>query len=178
MNPRFAIHQLNTVSEELRPALEATQKKMGFLPNLLGAMAESTDLTKAFLHLLQQTGRLTLSAQEREVIIMTISLENGCDYCAAQHRQIMQKLNFSELDVSSILRKEPLADAKFQVLQEFTREALHLKGAVPEHVQKKFFESGYNAKQALEIIFLIGTYSMSNFANHLIQVPLDEEFKS
>lgn len=178
MNPRFTIHQLNTVSDDLTPVLEATQKKMGFLPNLLGAMAESTDLTKAFLHLLQQASRLTLAPQEREVIIMTISLENGCDYCAAQHRQIMQRLSFSEQDISRILRKELLADAKFQALQEFTREALHFKGAVSEQVQKKFFESGYNAKQALEIIFLIGTYSMSNFANHLIRVPLDEEFKS
>lgn len=178
MNPRFTIHQLNTVPDEIRPALEATQQKMGFLPNLLGAMAESPDLTKAFLHLLQQTSRLTLSAQEREVIILTISVENGCDYCAAQHRQIMQRLNFSELDISKILRKEPLADSKFQALQEFTRGALHFKGAVPEQVQRKFFESGFNPQQALEIIFLIGTYSMSNFANHLIQAPLDEQFKS
>ncbi|NUN06259.1 MAG: peroxidase-related enzyme [Bdellovibrio sp.] len=177
MNARFAIHQLSTVAEELRPLLEATQKKMGFLPNLLGAMAESPDLTKAFLHLLQQAGHLSLSAQEREVIILTISVENGCDYCAAQHRQIMRKFNFSEDDIEKVLRKQPLENPQLRALQEFTLEALHRKGAVPKETQERFFACGYTQKQALEIIFLIGTYSMSNFANHLLQVPLDDAFK-
>lgn len=176
MNKHFKLHTAQSVSPDLKPTISATESAFGFLPNLLAVMAESPELTKGFMQLLQISKQLTLPIELREIVILTITVENGCDYCSAQHRQIMNKLSIPSDVIQTIIEGEIVSEPKLKVLQLFTYAAMRNRGAVSYDIQQGFFDAGFTARNALEILFLIGTYTLSNFSKALTQVDIDAQF--
>jgi len=48
------------------------RRQYGFIPNLLGVMAESTDLLQAYLSLSKLFSQATLNAVEKHVVLLSV----------------------------------------------------------------------------------------------------------
>ncbi|MBU6529307.1 carboxymuconolactone decarboxylase family protein (plasmid) [Methylocystis sp. MJC1] len=77
------VYNANTAPEAARAALTTIEKGFGFIPNMLGAMAGAPAVLEAY-----QTGgalfdKTSLNATERQIVMLTTSAENGCEYCMA-----------------------------------------------------------------------------------------------
>lgn len=159
--------------------LEQTLAQGGAIPNMYSRMANSPAMLDAYIHgsvaFRTQTG---FSPVEQDVILITISRENGCEYCMAAHSSIADNKSGVPAEVTDALRNgESLPDGKLQALSQFT-SAMSAKRGLPSRAEvASFLAAGYSERDVLDIILAISVKTISNYANHLFHTPVDEFFK-
>ncbi|MFJ1288352.1 carboxymuconolactone decarboxylase family protein, partial [Acinetobacter baumannii] len=83
---KISLPQVNVTNadERAKTLLEAAKKQVGMIPNMYENMANFPALLETYgtgYNLFRKEGGFTPA--EQEVIFLTISKENGCDYCMA-----------------------------------------------------------------------------------------------
>ncbi|MDD2942367.1 MAG: carboxymuconolactone decarboxylase family protein [bacterium] len=171
------IKQLNDVSGEARELLSKAQQAYGFIPNLLGVLANAPSALKAYMTLNGIFDETSLSPTERQIVLLTVSFENECSYCMAAHSAIatMQKVD-SEI-VSALRRGQPIVDDKLEALRLFTQEVVSSRGWPSEETKCRFLEAGYEPSVMLEVVLGVSLKTLSNYSNHLADIELDANFK-
>ena len=81
----FKLHSIETAPEASRDALAQVNKKFGRVPNFFGITAESPAATNAYISLSNIFQTTALTPAEQQIVILTASVENRCDYCVAAH---------------------------------------------------------------------------------------------
>ncbi|HBY59178.1 MAG TPA: carboxymuconolactone decarboxylase [Solibacterales bacterium] len=165
-----------TAPEPAREVLAQARKNFGFIPNLLGNMANAPTLLKAYLAVGALFDQTSLTATERQVVLLTVSTENACGYCVAAHTAISGMQKVSSQVVNAIRDGEPIADSKLEALRIFTREVVERRGWPSATSYERFLDAGYTSEQALEVVLGVGMKTLSNYTNHLARTPLDPQF--
>jgi AhpD family alkylhydroperoxidase len=166
----FRTHTLDSAPAESRPFMEATIAEFGVLAEPVARLAESPETLDGFLHASHLFESSTLDPLSREVVVMTIATRNGCRFCINMHTGRLKQLGAPAELITALRRGEQVADERREALRRFTLRALETTGQVPDEEIKEFLEAGYTTRNALEVILGIGTYTMSTFANRLLNV--------
>jgi uncharacterized peroxidase-related enzyme len=171
---------LDNANEAQKPQLEKSLKEMGMIPNMYANMVNSPGLMETYAigydRFRKNSG---FSAVEQEVVFITISVLNGCEYCAAAHSFIADKMSKVPHEVTNAIRDgEEIPDAKLSALSEFTRVMFEKRGNPSQEETKAFLEAGYQEKQILEIVLALAVKTLSNYSNHIFQTPVDDAFSS
>ena len=123
---KLPLQKLETADAQAKPVLEKALAQVGFIPNMYAAMVNSPGLLDTYL-----TGYAAFRRQsgfappEQEVVLLTISRENGCDSCMAAHSVIADKMSKVPTEITTAIRDgAPVADAKKSAV------ASHLSGAM------------------------------------------------
>src|SRR6516164_7380460 len=84
------IHQIapEAASDRARALLDAVKSKLGLVPNMMRAMANSPAVLDGYLQFSGALSKGSLSARVREQLSLAIAQANGCDYCQAAHSTI------------------------------------------------------------------------------------------
>ena len=172
----YAVHTVDTAPEAAKETLANAQKAFGFLPNLLGVMAEAPALVKAYTTLARIFDETSFSPTERQVVLLTASYENGCDYCIAAHSVISGMQKVPSDVVQAIRDGKPIAERKLEALRQFTAAVVASRGWPSEADTKAFLNLGYTRQQILEVVLGIGLKTLSNYTNHNTETPLDAAF--
>ncbi|MFW5927106.1 MAG: carboxymuconolactone decarboxylase family protein, partial [Wenzhouxiangella sp.] len=77
----YSVHDKSTAPAEARPLLEKAESAYGFVPNLLGIMAESPALLEAYMTVGQIFEKTDFSPTEQQVVLLAVSADNQCGYC-------------------------------------------------------------------------------------------------
>ena len=172
----FKPHTLETADPEGREILEQVQKSYGFIPNLLGNMAHAPATAKGYLALGQLVGETSFDATEQQVILLSVSRYNQCEYCVGAHSAIsaMQKLPTDVIE--SIRNDEPIADSKLEALRTFTTRVVDQRGWLSDEDIGEFLAAGYSRGQILEVVLGVAMKTISNYTNHIAGTELDAEF--
>ena len=173
----FPLHSIDSAPDGSKAILEGANKALGFVPNLYATMAEAPALLKGYTQLSTTFDTSSLSPTERQIVLLTASFENGCDYCMAAHTAIsgMQKV---PNDVVQALRDgTPIADAKLEALRTFTRRLVQARGWAEAGDVQALLDAGYERSTVLEVVLGVGLKTMSNYLNHIAATPLDEAFQ-
>jgi hypothetical protein len=64
-----------------------------------------------------------------------------------------------------------LAEPQLEALRLFTLEVLATTGAVTDAAMRDFLVAGYTARNALEVVLSLGTYTISTLANRMTKAP-------
>ncbi len=169
----FNVWDIDSAPEGSRSALEAARKKFGFVPNLLGALAETPSAIDAYLSVSSAYEKTSLTPAEQQVVLLATSVENGCRYCAAAHTMVARMVSLSEDVIRSVRDREEIADPKPRALVRFTRRVIATKGWVTDEDVKRFVEDGYTRAQILEVLVGVTQKTLSNYTNHIAHTPLD-----
>ena len=172
----YAIHTLDTAPEAAREPLAKAQRAFGFVPNLLAVMASAPSLLKAYMTLGALFDESSLTPSERQVVLLEVSYQNGCDYCVAAHTVIAGMQGVAADVVKAIRDGQPIADERLEGLRQFTAAVVQSRGWPSEEPTRAFFDAGYTQAQALEVILGVGMKTLSNYTNHLAATPLDVAF--
>lgn len=169
---------LENADPEAREVLEKAKAQLGFIPNMYAGMANAPDLLATYLdgyaRFRKESG---FSPAEQEVVFLTISRANGCDYCVAAHSLIADQMSKVPSAVTEAIRDgHPIPDAKLAALNAFTEVMLRTRGLPSNADVLAFLNAGYAERQVLEIILAIAVKTLSNYANHLLHTPLDAMF--
>ena len=169
-----------TASPTASALLKGTQANYGFVPNMFTHMAQSPGLLSTYFHGFEQfRANSGFTAVEQEVVFLTISIENGCEYCVSAHSLVADAMSKVPTEVTNALRDgKPVADAKLAVLANFTRTMVATRGLPSQADVTQFLAAGYAEAQVLELILAIAVKTISNYANHLAHTPLDAAFAS
>jgi uncharacterized peroxidase-related enzyme len=174
----YPIQTLEAAPEAAKPTLAAAQKGYGFIPNLLGVMANAPALVNAYVTLAKIFDDTSLSPTERQTVLLTTSYENGCAYCMAAHTAIASMQKVPEAVIGALRAGVATPDAKLEALRNFTRAVVTTRGRPADAHLKAFLAAGYGQQQVLEVILGVGLKTLSNYTNHIAETPLDAGFSA
>lgn len=174
----LAAQTLEAALPEARNILEKAKTQVGFIPNMYAGMVNSPALLEAYLDGYARFRNATgFSALEQEVIFLTISQANGCEYCVAAHSFIADRKSGVPAEVTDAIRAgRQVADARLGALVRFTRLMVESRGRPTSTEVGTFLEVGFTEQNILEIILAISVKTISNYANHILHTPLDLMF--
>lgn len=174
---KFTIHTAETAPEKSREILKSIREKLGFIPNVLGEMAESPALLWGYSELSAAAGHGLFSPTEQQVIQLTVSSLNDCSYCIAAGTTLAEKGKVPR-DVLDTLRKEqPLKDKKLEALRVFTLAVMKKMGRTDERDLEAFYKAGYTRAHVMEVVLHLSLKIMTNYVNHIARTPLDKAFE-
>ncbi len=174
----FQIHDLNTAPVGSREMLSKIAQSYGFLPNLAGVFAESPAALNGLLGAISafDAKEMTLSPVERQVVLLAVSVKNRCEYCAAAHSMLANKIGLDRKEVENLQLGGRLSDSRLEALRHFTEAVLDSRGWAPEAELEKFLNAGFTKAQILEVIFGVALKTFTNYANHIAKPPVNEQF--
>jgi len=169
---------LETATGAVAEILNATQAKLGFIPNMYGYMAALPGVLTGYMasyNSFREDAGFT--PPEQETVLLSISGVNGCTYCTAAHSMIADKMSGVPTDSLAALRDgTPLPDARLEALALFTRTMVEKRGLPDKKEVDNFLAAGFNSQHVLGIVQAIACKTYSNYVNHLAGTEVDAAF--
>ncbi|MGE0392075.1 MAG: carboxymuconolactone decarboxylase family protein [Vicinamibacterales bacterium] len=172
----YTVHSIESAPAASKDTLAAVARAYGFLPNLMGVMAEAPAALKAYPTLIGLFDQTSFTPTERQVVLLATSVENGCDYCVAAHTVIAGMQGVAGEVVQAIRAGQPLADTRLEALRRFTIAVVGSRGRVSDADTTSFLGAGYTLGQVLEVVLGVAIKTLSNYVNHIAETPIDGAF--
>lgn len=175
---RFPLHDETTAPEAARPMFARVTGSMGFMPNVFRRLAEEPAALEAYLDIDRLLDGSALQAGEKQVVLLTASRVNGCDYCVAAHTGGSMKAGLDDATIKALRAGADLPDARLDALRRFTEEMVRERGFVSDTAMQDFLGAGYTPQHVLAVILAVAMKTISNYANHITKPPLDSQLES
>lgn len=178
---RLTLHTLETTPEAAKDRVAAVQKNNGFIPNLIGVLANAPAALEMYQEVGKINARTSLTPAEIEVIQITAAKINECAFCVAGHTKISTLKNlFSEEVLAAIRNVTDFAqyDQKLNALARYTIAVMLQKGAVSDTELQQFLNAGYHEQQAIEVILGIALATLCNYTNNLAKTDINDELQA
>jgi len=174
----LTLKTIDDAEPEAKTLLENTQKKIGFVPNMYQAMANSPGLLNTYMQGYDAfRERSGFSPIEQEVIFLAISQENGCEYCMAAHSFLAEAASGVPSDVTAAIRDDkPIPEMQLSALSVFSHVMVATRGLPGQPEVEAFLSAGYKEKDIIEIIHAIAVKTISNYTNHIFHTEVDSIF--
>jgi len=172
----FTRHTRESAPPESREIMDAVEKKFGLVPNLIGHLAEAPKAAKAYVTLDGLFSETSLTPREREVVRITVSVENGCHYCVPAHTAVGLQAGLDEESVSALRDGEDPSDPRLAALSRFVRSLVRNRGQVSDDELQGLLDAGFERSQVIEILVGVAQKTLSNYGNALFGTEVDEPF--
>ena len=173
---RLTLHTPDTAPAESRPFVEKAIANNGFLPNLIGVLANAPLALETYLTVSGINSRASLTLMEREVVQITAARIHGCDFCIAGHSAIaLKKAGETPETVRALQHGQSTGDARLDAVAAFASAVIATRGAVADDGYQAFLAAGYNQQQALEVVLGISLATLCNFSNSLAGTPVNPQ---
>lgn len=150
------------------PTLHAMQGKFGGrLPPALARMAASPALMHVFLSGNEQFEATSLTALQRETLVMTMAVRHGCHLCIELHTAAVRRHHGTPELIADLRGGVTPGAPDLAALQRFCLDVLDHAGDVTDAQLDRFLAAGFAPAQALEVVLGIGVHTLSTFANRL-----------
>ncbi len=172
----YTTHTIETAPENSKPILTKVKSSYGFIPNLLGNMAESPAMLEGYITLSSIFDKTTLSETERQIILMTNNRLNGCTYCMAAHTWLARNGGVAEDVIEALRTGTSIADPKLEALRVFTQAVNESRGWPTNEQTAALIDAGYTQQTVLEVILGTSLKILSNYTNHVAGTQPDAVF--
>ena len=157
--------------------LTMAKERYGFVPNLAAFVAESPPVLGAILKLSETFDQSTLSAQEKQIVLLTVSSLNDCSYCKTVHTALGKMAEIDNDTIYSNIECKPLKNQKLNALRVFTQFIVEEQGLVDENNKiQDFLDAGYTRAQVFEVVMGVALKTLTNYSNHLVGAEPNKEF--
>lgn len=172
----FMQHTDQTAPQGAAEVLAKVKERYGFIPNLASYVAESPKVLDAILNLSGSFDTTSLSPQEQQIVLLTVSALNGCSYCKTVHTALGRMAKIDDGILKAIITFEPLPDKKLNALRDFTRKVVEDRGWVEANEVQRFLDAGYSKAQVFEVVTGVALKTLTNYCNHLAGAVPNPEF--
>ena len=167
----------STASESAAPMMSGIKKRLGFVPNLFGVIANSPIALKAYSELTAALSETSFTPVEQHVIAVAVSHANGCTYCTAAHGTILKMVGADAATISAVAEGRAVPDPKLEALRQVTTKMVTKRGWLDDAEDiRPFLAAGYRQEQLLEILIGVALKTISNYTNHIAKTPIDPQF--
>ena len=176
---RYSVPTLEAMPEDIRSRILAVQEKSGFVPNVFLALAHRPEEFRAFFAyhdaLMEKEGGLTKA--EREMIVVTTSAANNCQYCVVAHGAILRVRAKKPLVADQVAVNYRKADitARERAMLDFAMKVALDARNVSEDDFGPLRSQGFSEEDIWDIAAIAAFFALSNrMANFLDMRPNDE----
>jgi|CXWL01.1.fsa_nt_gi uncharacterized peroxidase-related enzyme len=173
--PQFQLHTDKTAPQGSSEILAKVKERYGFIPNLGATIAESPPAFAGLLGLIEAFDRTTLTAPERELVLLAVSVANDCAYCRTVHIGLGSRAGLSRVAVTATLESRPLQDPRLNALRDLTVALVQSRGRVSDAQVEAFLGAGFSKAQVLEVVMGVALKTFTNYCNHLASVSPNPE---
>ena len=145
---------------------------------MLGVLAEAPIALRAYTDLTDLLERASLSPVELQLTMLAVSHENGCEYCMAAHSTVAGMVGMSKAVLTALRSGNILSSTKLEALHSFVVDVVRSRGRVSDHRIDEFLKARYSRQNVLEVVFAVAMKTLSNYANHMTEAPVDRQFLS
>ena len=174
---KFVPHTAETAPEASREGLAGAKRKFGFVPNMIGVLAESPATLDGLQALHGAFEQSSFNPKERELLLLAVSTVNGCTYCVPAHSAAAKAAGQSDDVIEAFREGKPIADARLAALHAFATAVVEKRGRVSEAEVDAFIDAGFTKAQVLEVVLGASLMTLTNYTNHIANVPLDAAFE-
>ncbi|MCK8786783.1 peroxidase-related enzyme [Roseomonas sp. NAR14] len=175
----FPVPPLAELPEDIRARILKVQEKSGFIPNVFLMLAYRPEEFRAFMayHDALMDKRTGLTAAEREMIVVAVSIANQCQYCVVAHGAILRVRAKNPLiadQVAANWRKADITPRQKAMLGYAMKVAQAANEIGPED-RAALEQHGFTADEVWDIAAIAAFFGMSNrLANATSLRPNDE----
>ncbi|MET4071567.1 AhpD family alkylhydroperoxidase [Bradyrhizobium sp. S3.2.6] len=173
---RLPLRTIDDAPALARPRLTAAQQNNGYLPNLLGLLANAPVALEAYQTLSAINAKASLNPAEREAVQITAAAIHGCGFCVAGHTAIAyKKIDLDKTIVDALRGLDHGPDARLNAVAEFTKAVIRNRGNVADRELADFLAAGFDEAAALEVVLGVSLATLCNFSNNLGRPELNPE---
>lgn len=168
------IHQItpDSATGKAKELLDAVHGKLGLVPNITRAMANSPAVLEGYLGLSGALGKGSLSAKHREQIALAVGQANHCDYCLAAHSAIGKMVGLTPDQILDS-RRGTAIDPKADAVIRFARKLVDERGRVSDADVAEVRAAGLNDRGIAEVVANVALNIFTNYFNHVAETDID-----
>ena len=168
------IHQIvpDSATGKAKELLDAVKGKLGLVPNITRAMANSPSVLEGYLGLSGALGKGSLSAKNREQIALAVGQANHCDYCLAAHSAIGKMVGLTPDQILDS-RRGTAVDPKADAVIRFARKLVDERGRVSDADVAEVRAAGLNDGGIAEVVANVALNIFTNYFNHVAETDID-----
>jgi uncharacterized peroxidase-related enzyme len=153
--------------------LDAVNKQLGVIPNLMKVVGNSPAALEGYLSLSGALGKGTLGAKTGERIALAVAELNGCNYCLSAHSYLaanLAKLDAAEIEAN---RRGSSDDAKAAAAVLFATQVVKARGHVVDADVAAVKAAGFSQGEIIEIVVHVALNTLTNYVNEVAQTEID-----
>jgi AhpD family alkylhydroperoxidase len=168
------LHTAATAAEAAKEPLRVLEGAFGFVPAAAGLMANSPALLNTFFAAFGhfRSGG-TFGADERQVLLLSNAVANGCEWAVAFHTLEALADGVEPPVVEALRRGELPDDPRMAALSALTRALIETRGHPDEADVTAFTAAGFTTGQLFEVITGVAISTMTNYAANVARPPLE-----
>ena len=177
---RFPVPDLAGLPDDIRARILAVQEKSGFVPNVFLTLAHRPDEFRAFFAyhdaLMDKPGNLTKA--EREMIVVTTSNANQCQYCVVAHGAILRIRAKNPLVADQVAVNYRKADItpRQKAMLDFAMKVSAQSYAVGDDDFDALRGHGFDMEDAWDIAAIAAFFGLSNRMANVTSMRPNDEF--
>ena len=169
-----SLHQIapEAASGKAKELLDAVKEKLGLVPNITRAMANSPAVLEGYLGLSGALGKGSLSAKSREQIALAVAQSNQCDYCLAAHSAIGKMVGLTPDQILDS-RRGTAIDPRSDAVIRFARKVVDERGQVSDADVAEVRAAGLDDGTIAEVVANVALNIFTNYFNHVAETDID-----
>lgn len=178
---RYPVPDINEMSDDIKKRILAVQEKAGFVPNVFLALAHRPDEFRAFFayhDALMEKRDSGLTQADREMIVVTTSGDNNCQYCVVAHGAILRiraKHPLVADQVAVNYRKADITPRQTAML-DFALKVSNDSKSIDDNDFTKLREFGFSDEDIWDIAGISAFFGLSNRMANFLDMPPNPEF--
>jgi len=177
MTDRFSTHSRDTAPDASRPLLAAAEQQFGFVPNVVGQIAESPAALSGTLQLMKALEQSSLSRGEQWIALLVASRAYAADYCVAANSTVAHMMGVPDDVIHAVRAGAPLGSPRYEALRTFTRAIVEHHGAAPPAAIRAFLDAGFTRAQVFEVLMAVSLETMASYTARAVVPVLDGAYQ-
>lgn len=169
---RLSALQSEAAAGKQQELLDAVQRKLGRVPNMMRTMVQSPAVLEGYLGLSQALAGGMLDARVRQQLALATAQANECAYCLAAHMAIGKQVGLTP-DELAAAREASAADPRTHAALKFARLLLDRRGDISDGDFTAVRRAGFTEGEVAEIIAHVALNIFTNYFNKAAMVEVD-----
>jgi alkylhydroperoxidase family enzyme len=169
---RFQVHDELTAPERSVPVLKGALAGGGQLSNIVGVLAGSPAVLRAYARFRSELRHGALPAATQQRVALAVAEHQESDYALATLQRTARDAGLG-LDEIALAREFDSRDEREAVLLRFLHGLLESEGPPPLHLHEEAREAGWSDEQILEAVANVALASFGNLITRAGDVPVD-----
>ncbi len=177
---RFPVPSIEDLPEDMKQRMLDVQEKAGFVPNVFLALAHRPDEFRAFFAyhdaLMEKDSGLSLA--EREMIVVTTSGANSCQYCVIAHGAVLRIRAKNPLIADQVAINYRKADinAREKAMLDFAMKVCDSGAEVDDTDYESLHAHSFSDEDIWDIGAIAAFFGLSNRMVNVIGMRPNDEF--
>ncbi|MBK5942245.1 carboxymuconolactone decarboxylase family protein [Halochromatium roseum] len=149
------------------PALSEAERRFSRLPKPLRTLEAAPASLKSYLALGALLEKTSLSSEEQQVVLLSVSRESRCAVCMGAHGLLADMTDLPPEMTEALREGGCLPDQRLESLRQFTAALAKAHGRIDEAAVAALEQAGYDRQQVLEVILGIGMKTLARYSDQI-----------